>query len=146
MLKISFGRCNIPHAGHKHLITTCDTFILSSGKKNLSAESRVKILEKLGVKPSKLVVGNPFREISKIIDNNPNVEILYTDDNYSLVKAFSKKAKLTPIEKVGEGLSSTKIRKLFKEGKDEEVLSIYENNIELYKLVKDQYEYETKKS
>lgn len=145
MLKISFGRCNIPHSGHKYLIDTCDIFVLSNGQKNLSAESRVKILEKLGVKPSKLVVGNPFREISQIIDNNPNVEILYTDDNYSLVKAFSEKAKLTTMTKIGDGLSSTKIRKLFKEGKDGEVLSIYGNDLELYKMVKTQYETEKSK-
>lgn len=145
MLKISFGRCNIPHSGHKYLIDTCDIFVLSNGQKNLSVESRVKILEKLGVKPSKLVVGNPFREISWIIDNNPNVEILYTDDNYSLVKAFSGKAKLTPMTKIGNGLSSTKIRKLFKEGNDGEVLSIYSNDLELYKMVKTQYETEKSK-
>ena len=142
-MKVSFGRCNLPHAGHKYLIDGCDTFVLSSGKKNLSAESRVKILEKLWVKPSKLVVGNPFREISKLIDNNPNVDIYYTEDNYSLVKTFAGKANLVLIEKQG-GLSSTRIRKLFSEGKDKEVLSLYSNNVELYKLVKTQYEYETK--
>lgn len=143
-MKISFGRVNIPHPGHKYLIDKCDTFILSNGKKNQSGESRVRILNKLGINSSKLIVGNPFREISKIVDNNPDVEIYYTEDNYTLVKSFQNKAKLVKIEKIG-GISSTKIRQLFKEGKTEEILFIFSNDIELYKMVKEQYEAEISK-
>jgi hypothetical protein len=141
-MKVSFGRCNIPHLGHKHLIDACDTFVLSNGKNNLPVDTRVKILNELGVQKSKLVVGNPFREISKILDNNSNVDIYYTDDNYSLVKVFTGKANLVLMEKQN-GLSSTKIRKLLSEGYDQEVLLLYDNNIELYKLVKEQFIYET---
>lgn len=144
IMKISFGRVNIPHPGHKYLIDKCDTFILSNGIKNQSGESRIKILNRLGISSSKLIVGNPFREISRIVDNNSNVEIYYTEDNYSLVKSFQDKAKLVKIEKVG-GISSTKIRQLFKEGKTGEIKSIFSNDIELYKMVKEQYETEKSK-
>lgn len=135
-MKVAFGRVQLPHLGHKYLIDRCDQFILSSGKKNLSSEIRIRILKELGIDERKLIVGNPFREISRLVNDNPGkIEILYSKENYSLVKNFSGKAKLTEIKRK-YGMSSTKLREMIKRESPE--LDKYDPSY--IKLIKEAYE------
>ena len=57
---LSFGRCDLPHLGHVHLINSVDLFCLSNSKERKNTELRIALLEKLGGDVSKIIVGSPY--------------------------------------------------------------------------------------
>ena len=139
MKTITFGRFNIPHPGHKHIIDNADVVVISSTAK-VSSEKRISMLEKLGVPRSKLVVGNPYKEIEKVVTGSDgDVKIFSTPENLSLALAFKKKynkVNIQVVDRVGN-LSSSLIRKYI-DGKEEgELLKLYGNNAELVTLAKE---------
>ena len=59
---LGFGRCDLPHMGHVHLLNSVvDFFCLSNSKERKSTELRIALLEKLGGDVSKIIVGSPYR-------------------------------------------------------------------------------------
>lgn len=120
---VGFGRCNIPHLGHKHLIDKCDVFVLSNGKQNMSVESRMKMLGRLGVDISKIVVDNPYRYLAQNTSNKD--VIVYTEENTSLVEKFKDRNSMRINRLLG--ISSSRIKRMVEEGKKEEIVKLYKD-------------------
>jgi FAD synthase len=141
MKTLTFGRFNIPHPGHKHIIDKADIVVISSTAK-VSAEKRISMLEKLNVARSKIRLGNPYKEIDKVvIENDGDVKIFYTPENVSLANAFKmkyNKVNIQVVERVGN-LSSTLVRQCIDSKDDDGLLKIYGNDTELVNLAKESH-------
>lgn len=109
MKKVAFGRCALPHPGHVFLINTVDIFILSNSQKLPSPSLRISLLKELGADVSKVVVGNPYKELAKIKETTKAM-VVSEEANVGLAKAVGLKT--VSLNKVG-GLSSTLIKNLF---------------------------------
>lgn len=127
-IKTAFGRCNIPHLGHKYLIDQVDLFILSDGKRNLPVDLRIHMLEALGVNRYKILVCNPYKYYSEI-DNGASIVVINDPSNYKLIQAIGKNQ--VDFQNKQFSLSSTLIRSLAKNKSFSEIIKLYNGRSDL---------------
>lgn len=144
-MKVAFGRVNIPHPGHRHIISLSDVFILSSGSsknkldENIRYESLVELYPEI---KSKIVIA----KISDYIKNlGMGVEILSTPENYTyaMVLAEFVNGSVEVVEKINN-FSSTLIRQYVRGNMFDELYKIYLDNKKTQYVI-DLVNYESKK-
>lgn len=125
---ISFGRCNLPHNGHVSLINSTDLFIMSDGRKCVSAGLRLEMLFELGADTDKIVVANPYKFLSRVDTAvRTKIQIICERDNEHLPAYLG--FEVIRLEK-RFGISSTMLRK------DEKLLYDYYGKYSLQLLGK----------
>jgi hypothetical protein len=128
MIKVAFGRCNLPHYGHVKLINEVDFFILSDAKKNTDLSLRLELLKELGADISKVLVGSPYKILKALHDEYAeNLVVVVEEENEHLPVYFG-----CVVEKLvkDDEISSTLLRKM----SDEDFEKYYGAITELAKL------------
>lgn len=124
-MKIAFGRCNLPHKGHVHLISKVDLFILSNSKQCISAAGRLGLLKALDAEMHKIIVfEKPFNFLSKlklISDNGcKGLVVVCEKENVALPNYLNLEVELfaRDDEDSPHNISSTELRKLYRDHND----------------------------
>ena len=121
-MKIAFGRCNLPHKGHVHLISKVNLFILSNSKQCISATERLGLLKELNAEMHKIIiVEKPFGFLSKLKRCScEGLVVVCEKENVALPNYFNLEVELfeRDDEDSPHNISSTELRKLYRDHND----------------------------